>query len=288
MAYDPSRPRTGRLVPLPPKPAPLSGDPYKKYRIPKYKIPDGDRWRSQVARARYTHDRYRSNNLVKAVGRNSGSATVKNLQTPRFNYLMDKAYGSTKGYIIGEYQGKKIMVVSGSRNIPDWLMNAYDLIPSKHRVSHKTSAKLSEIAKRNNVDLVVGHSRAGKLVSHMRGPYKKLSVDGAMVITPSARDRKILNVHQKSNHLKFDDLLALRGRNNYGVKRKSLGQTHYVFRDYKGYKPSGYKPYYNPIYKPNWLTGPGQWAGTLGKQFLFGGIKTNRKRDRIKFESSWN
>lgn len=185
--------------------------------------------------------------LSKAINTNNVKAVTKNIRSTEFNTGMDLAYKARRGFAIRSVGGQKVMFVSGSRNITDWVANFIDpLLPSKYqKLSNKTVKNLELIAARNNVQVVVGHSRGGKLVDQMNGPYQKLGVDGAMMI--STGKRKTMNVYGSGYRgFGFDNLLALRGKNNYKVPLKNPLKTHYIYRDYKDYKP--YKQYKHKWY----------------------------------------
>lgn len=167
-----------------------------------------------------------------------GADLVRLTRTKEFNVLQDIAYNSHAGYDIKMINGQKVMYVSGSRNKTDWALNVIDgFLPSKfHVLSKNTSKNLSEIAKKNNVDVVIGHSRGAKLVADMdKGPYQKMGLDGAMML--ATKDRDMINVAEKQP---LDRLIGLRGKNNYWVKAsKDPRKWHFVSRNYKGYKPPG-------------------------------------------------
>lgn len=174
-----------------------------------------------------------------AVRRGEGSAVVRSVRNSEFNRGMDRAYANPCGYHIGRVGNDKVMFVSGSRNVRDWTFNVLDpILPSKYQVfSNRTTKRLEDIARRNKVDVVVGHSRGGKLVDQMNGPYEKIAVDGAMLISNGKRNT--MNIYGGGYRgLGFDNVLAVRGRNNYKVNMRNPLKVHYVYRDYRGYSPS--------------------------------------------------
>lgn len=166
------------------------------------------------------------------------------------DYLQDRAYARSEGYAIGMVNGKKVMFVSGSRNMTDWVFNALDdPLPAKaHIVSNRTSKRLTQIAKRENVDLVVGHSRGGMLVAKMDIPNsRKLALDGAIRLAPKNK-RNIMNLYQKQP---LDKFIAARGTNKKGYRMKRLGRAHFISRDRPGYKAQyGVKYKNRPLYDP--------------------------------------
>lgn len=174
-----------------------------------------------------------------AIRSGEGSTVVRSVRNSEFNRGMDRAYANPRGFHIGYVGNDKVLFVSGSRNVRDWTFNILDpILPSKyHYASNRTTKRLEDIARKNNVDVVVGHSRGGKLVDQMNGRYEKLAVDGAMLI--SNGKRKTMNIYGGGlKGLGFDNALALRGRNNYKVNMRNPMKVHYVYRDYAGYRPS--------------------------------------------------
>lgn len=192
--------------------------------------PQGAKFMSQVQRL----------DINKQIG-NKQYDTVLNtfVRTDGMDYLQDKAYARKEGYAIGYVNGKKVMYVSGSRNIVDWIFNAADdFIPAEHHyASNRTAARLTRIAKRENVDVVVGHSRGGMLVAKMDIPNnKKLALDGAIRLAPKDK-RGIMNLYQKQP---LDKFISRRGGNRKGYKMKRLSTAHFISRDRPGYKGAQY------------------------------------------------
>lgn len=152
------------------------------------------------------------------------------VRTKRLNNLQDAAYKSKRGYALGVVNGKKVMYVSGSRNITDWAFNVIDdILPSKRQYfSNHTAKRLTAIAKKNNIDVVVGHSRGGMLVAKMDIPnHKKLSLDGAMRLAPTNR-RNVMNLYQKQA---LDKFISRRGTNRKGYKMNRWKNYHFISRD---------------------------------------------------------
>ena len=171
--------------------------------------------------------------LKNAITVDDTGSVLRFVRTKSYNDLQDRAYLNKRGYAIGTINGEKVMVVSGSRNVYDWVFNITDTVtPAKLQPSRITSKRLSKIAKDNGVDVVVGHSRGAKLVSDMDGDFKKLGLDGAMMLARRGR-KDMMNVSQGQP---FDRLIAAGGKRNHFVRTKRVGKVHYVSRDYRGYK----------------------------------------------------
>jgi hypothetical protein len=198
--------------------------------------------------------------LYGAIGRNDGAAVVKMTRNQNFNELADTAYNDPSGYSIGYVRGQKVMFVSGSRNTADWAYNFGEVF-RKTRLPKRTSERLSKIAKRNNVKVVVGHSRGAKLVSAMRGPFRKAGLDGAMLLA-NRRDKKMLNLVQGSKYppglapwgkhrygkwQPLDSIIGFTGKNNYYVEDWTPKNAHFYYRDFKGYRPTIYRSPYRQV-----------------------------------------
>lgn len=183
----------------------------------------------QVARAKS-----QSVGLAGAVRRNDYDGVLNYTRSQNFNNIADRAYNHPKGYAIGYVGNQKVMYVSGSRNIYDWGFNVVGgVLPTKmHVMSNRTSKNLSDIARKENVDVVVGHSRGAKIVSGMRGNFTKFGLDGAMMLADK-RDAGMMNIGQKQP---LDRFIGYGGRNNKYYRVKRPGYSHFISRDYKGYK----------------------------------------------------
>lgn len=190
--------------------------------------PDIDSFKAQVKKAKF--------DVNAAISKRDYDAVLKNfVRTDQLNHLQDEAYASKRGYSIGYVNGKKVMYVSGSRNVTDWVFNVADnFIPaSRHRVSNKTSQNLTKIARDEKVDVVVGHSRGGMLVAKMDiDNSKKLSLDGAMRLAPKNR-RNVMNLYQKQV---LDRVINRGGKNSKAYRVKRVKTVHFISRDRPGQK----------------------------------------------------
>jgi hypothetical protein len=150
------------------------------------------------------------------------------------NKFMDNgftaAYNNKDGYAItvNPYTGEKSMYVRGTtfkRGGIEWIQNLFEnplmknigggsLLIHKlsHRIRQNQASYLSDIAKKNNVQTVYGHSRGAPLVADMYGNFRKVGVDGAMLI--SKRYPKSFNNFKQNQW--FDNIIGARGR-NYSV-----------------------------------------------------------------------
>lgn len=161
---------------------------------------------------------------------NYDSIYQKDVKNKQLGRLMDRAYADKSGYSIGYVNGKKVMTVAGTRHHMDWAMNAFDsMTPKKwHVFSNRRAKHLSRIAKREGVDVVAGHSRGAMTVAKMNVPrYKKLGLDGAMIMAPKNK-RDMINIYQKQP---FDRFLNLGAKRSKGYKYKwdqdQLGRRAY-------------------------------------------------------------
>lgn len=152
----------------------------------------------------------------------------------------DEAYKAKEGYYIGtDENGNKVMYVAGTRNMQDWGANALDtmatFLDSEERSLLANALPLDKneslpidfldldtsrthnalvldgVARRNNVDTVIGHSRGAALVGDMKYNAKKYGMDGAALIS---RDKDMENYIEGGIKGMFDELIAWDGRNN--------------------------------------------------------------------------
>jgi hypothetical protein len=162
--------------------------------------------------------------------RNYDTVLRKYVQNPDMNKLQDTAYRSKRGFAIGTVNNTdRVLFVSGSRNLTDWVFNAADdMLPSKLQfVSNRTAANLTALAKKFKADVVVGHSRGGALVAKMNLPnFMKLGLDAAIRLAPKDR-RDMMNLYQDQL---LDKFIAKRGTNSKKYKLNSLGDYHFLSR----------------------------------------------------------
>ena len=176
------------------------------------------------------------------------------LRNPDFDSFVQDGY--KKGYTIrtNPRTGKKEMFVAGSRSIGDWVLNAVDAglygvenlvsplvdevweegtsLPAESRphldkldvFRQYGQWRLGRIARREDVDVVYGHSRGGAMVADMNvGTADKVGVDSAMWI---AREKDMVNFNEGGEWLHptsyFDLALGVTGKKNvtlnYGSK----------------------------------------------------------------------
>jgi hypothetical protein len=135
---------------------------------------------------------------------------------------MSEAYANVDGYKIevNPVTGEKVMYIAGTRDLGQWALNVFDIVGARVDIPRKRRvAQYNEIARREGVDVIYGHSRAAALVSDMDVPNaRKVGVDGAMLL--AYNDRDMVNYHEGGITGAFDELIALGGKQNY---RMNLG-----------------------------------------------------------------
>lgn len=187
-------------------------------------------------------------NLGGHISANNYDGVLENIRTQEFNDGMNIAYNNKHGYSIKYINGEKVMFVSGSRNHMDWALNAVDtVVPQRLQfITNRTAKNLDQIARKEGVDVVVGHSRGGQIVSKMSGSYQKLGVDAAMI---NAKDKNMMNIAQKGALDRFID----RGFGRRATKYSKFAQFVYNKRGrntktYKKDKSGGLSTAYNEHY----------------------------------------
>lgn len=160
--------------------------------------------------------------VVATINANSQAGMERLFSQDSFAAGMQEAYSNKEGYVIATNPttGEKEMFIAGTRTAGQWALNLFDVVGA--RVDYprqKQVAIYQEIANREGVDVVYGHSRAAALVSDMDIPgIKKVGVDGAMSL--AYQDRDMVNYHEGGLTGAFDELIALGGKNN---RRMNLG-----------------------------------------------------------------
>lgn len=216
----------------------------------------------------------------------------KVMKTNQFDSGWNESYNSPYGYAINKIGKRKVMYVSGSRDARDWAGNLelpMDVLANfapflrplasggtwVNRVyAPRTIKRLDKIARDQKVDVVLGHSRHGGLVSRLptrMRHYRTGGLDAAMVLNNpfNKYQNSMPNYHQsRGPGLKgftgalLDPVLAIGGRNNQPIPAKGYTWTlpHYTWRDRANYKDT-YSKYYTPetnFFKPA--------AGMFGKE----------------------
>jgi len=161
----------------------------------------------------------RAQTLTNAYQRNydwlSGSGPVRDQEAVTYgskfaDYELEKgfesAYANKDGYAIRKnpISRKNEMYVRGT-NLKgygrEWLSNALEVLPRgvagvlglsapqelSLRARRKHASYLDSVAKRNDVDAVLGHSRGAAVVSDMTFRKRKVGVDGAMILAKRGR-----------------------------------------------------------------------------------------------------
>lgn len=178
---------------------------------------------------------------------------MNELKGQGFGTMMDRAYSDPRGvsFRYNPDTGKNEMFVAGTRNYQDHTMNivdglytglntARDIYGSEavfgvkdDSLSHfflerldfrkldfvrnKQSRSIEKIARDHNVDVIFGHSRGAAIISDVSSDFKRIGVDGAMIISS---DTSIDNYHDTATFSNlgtgvFDEFLALRGESNH-------------------------------------------------------------------------
>jgi len=196
------------------------------------------RARAQTLNSKWKNDRpvgYRFN-------RDSGFSTVRStLNDKSFSVFANKAYSSPDGYAIrrNPKTGKKEMFVRGTtfkRGGVEWLQNLaetpgfgslglgeqFSSDVSRHFRS-KYSKFLTDVAKRESVSVIYGHSRGGAVVNDMNVPgASKIGLDAATILN---RAPTIPNYRQKQA---FDALIGANAKHTYkGSRWVPLGSKRY-------------------------------------------------------------
>lgn len=175
------------------------------------------------------------------------------LADPKFTSFARAAYSSEDGYAIriNPMTGQKEMFIAGTRDLPQWGLNVLDTalyggdklldaeinlmkhafteetgIPLPHHkrlkllgrldfARHKKEQFFAEIARKNGVDVVYGHSRGAAMAADLDLPgVAKIGLDGAMVL---ANETDTLNLEEGGglNPLGlFDEAIGFTGEQN--------------------------------------------------------------------------
>jgi len=181
-----------------------------------------------------------------------------NVSHPDFKYFAKDAYKSKDGYSIrfNPETGQKEMFIAGTRHASQWALNVIDGvlytadsaasatvndvvggflseigIPEKlhpHVESHlfskldrprvKKEKFFADIAEKEGVDVVYGHSRGGAMAADLDVDTQKIGLDAAMMI---AHDKHALNLYEGYEGMEipnpmgiFDEVIGATGENN--------------------------------------------------------------------------
>jgi hypothetical protein len=144
----------------------------------------------------------------------------------------DEAYASSEGYAVRKNPITKEneMFVRGTAKAVEWAQNAIEAVPRKvngffagsgvaelsFRKRKQYAKKLDEVARKERVKAVYGHSRGAAVVSDMNASVKKVGVDGAMLLAKKGR-RNFRNYRQSQP---FDWFIG-RGEGRKTVKKST-------------------------------------------------------------------
>lgn len=145
------------------------------------------------------------------------------IASPSFQNFAGLAYALPSGFAvrINENTNKKEMFVAGSRTMTDWKNNLSEYtrngLYDEWRLNKQE--QIADIAAKEKVDVVYGHSRGGALVADMPLPMctQKIGLDAAMVL---AGNKDMLNLTESGTGnwgSSFDKMLARTGRYNVPV-----------------------------------------------------------------------
>lgn len=189
-------------------------------------------FKEQSAQAKAKTTAYQKNYEWKTSRGQSGYSVGSSYSDYLLRKGFDEAYASSEGYAIRKNPITKEneMFVRGTAKAGEWAQNAVEAIPRKaygvlpgggiaelsFRKRKQYAKKLDDIAKKEGVKAVYGHSRGAAVISDMNAPVKKVGVDGAMLLAKRGR-RNFENYRQSQP---FDWLIS-RGESRKSVKKST-------------------------------------------------------------------
>lgn len=204
-------------------------------------------FKEQSALAKSKTQAYRKNYEWKSRNGRTGYSVGTSYSDWILRQGFDEAYKAKDGYVIKKNPITKEneMFVRGTAKGREWVQNAVESIPRKayglipgsrtagalsFKKRREYASKLDDVAKKNNVKKVYGHSRGAAIISDMKSPVKKVGVDGAMILAERGR-RGFLNYRQRQP---FDWMIG-RGESKTKLKKGSWNPRNRKF----------HKVYYN-------------------------------------------
>jgi hypothetical protein len=198
----------------------------------------------------------------KAIDEHNVSTMSNILGKEDFSKFAEEAYANESGYAIryNPYTGEKEMFVAGTRDLGQWALNAkegvdeqrYEMMdkklagmglppfmrkyvnkdPKNGLVYQQTRGayekELAEVAAREGVDIVYGHSRGAAFVSDAQfsSDTRVVSLDGAMML---AREKKTWNLNEGGTGFtgNFDRMIGYSGEENQSLDLGS--HIHHVW-----------------------------------------------------------
>lgn len=177
---------------------------------------------------------------------------IKILEKEDFGEFSKTAYASKEGYAIrmNPYTGEKEMFVAGTRDVGQWALNVQEGASMKldaHRkkvmtqlgvppelqdhvwfetdqswlykkTRGKTEKELADIAKREGVDVVYGHSRGAALIADSKWDpdTRVVALDGAMML---AKNKDVWNLNEGGTGFtgEFDAFIGQGGMKNQSL-----------------------------------------------------------------------
>lgn len=156
-----------------------------------------------------TREQEEKNNLALHVRRKDTRGILRALNTPAFRSILSRAYRNKSGRSVGQVGKAKVLVVSGSRNMIDWINNLrdsfYTMVPGLQLALSYEAIMAARHMRRAGADVAVGHSRGGAIVARMDAPEnRKIAINGATRLA-GRRGTGIINLYQDNL---FDRILA--------------------------------------------------------------------------------
>lgn len=154
---------------------------------------------SNRAKAAALQDKFWTDPINRRIGYGTEDDLYKTFDYTDFGGFAEKAYSNPEGYAIrwNPVTRKKEMFVAGTRRFSDWVLNFEDtklthpaipikpvfgtgLIPKVRPIYGSAVQKYHDIARKEGVDVIYGHSRGGAIVSDIpRGPYQRIGLNAA-------------------------------------------------------------------------------------------------------------
>lgn len=181
----------------------------------------------KLAKANYINKKFKNEGYNRSynAGNSSVSSFKRTVNDKSFSDFADKAYKAKRGYAvrINPKTGEKEMFVRGTtfkRGGVEWAQNVLETPLSSmvglgttiagdisRHIRGKYSKFLTDVAKREKVKVVYGHSRGAAVVNDMKIPgVRKYGLDGATILN---RYPTITNYRQKQG---FDALIGANAR----------------------------------------------------------------------------
>jgi hypothetical protein len=163
---------------------------------------------------------------------NWGAAGRTYFNRPEMKEGFDSAYSNDRGYSVRDIDGVPTMFIRGSKDINDWIANAYGYGTRKELqvFTNKRARYYDKVAKQHGVRQVFGHSRGGMYAARMKygkagGMVRYGAVDGAMILA-RGNEKNTFNIHQGQL---FDRTIAKNGLDNHEIPFEDYDQFHKIY-----------------------------------------------------------